>query len=44
VANGIKKRRKGDWKPLSEIVNDFRLLDYATYAKFRGKINMGGVA
>ncbi|MBA3045414.1 MAG: hydroxymethylglutaryl-CoA synthase [Candidatus Thermoplasmatota archaeon] len=44
VTNRIKKLRKKGWKPLSEMVNDYQLLDYATYAKFRGKIRMGGIA
>jgi len=34
--------RKKGWTPLSEQIEKFRLLDYATYAKFRGKIRMEG--
>jgi len=41
VTGRIKGHRKGPWKPLSGYVENYRLLDYATYAKFRGKIRMG---
>ena len=43
VTNNITKYRKNAWTPLSRYIENFQLLDYATYAKFRGKINMGGV-
>jgi len=43
VKDAIKKHRKNEWQPLSDLVENYELLDYATYAKFRGKINMGGV-
>lgn len=31
------------WKPLGQLVENYVELDYATYAKFRGKIKLGGV-
>ncbi len=43
VNDSIIKYRNEQWTPLSHYIENFELLDYATYAKFRGKINMGGV-
>jgi hydroxymethylglutaryl-CoA synthase len=42
VTDEIEKHRKGNWAPLSRYIEDYQTLDYATYAKFRGKIHMGG--
>ncbi len=42
VTRNIEEHRKGSWTPLSRFIENYRLLDYATYAKFRGKIHMGG--
>ncbi len=43
VKDTITKYQSGSWCSLSKGLEKFHLLDYATYAKFRGKINMGGV-
>ncbi len=42
VKDSITEHRKREWIGLSHFVDNYDLLDYATYAKFRGKINMGG--
>jgi hydroxymethylglutaryl-CoA synthase len=42
VTDRIKECRRNSWMPLSEYTDDYELLDYATYAKFRGKIKLGG--
>lgn len=42
VTDKIKECRQNGWKPLSEYIDNYELLDYATYAKFRGKIKLGG--
>jgi hydroxymethylglutaryl-CoA synthase len=43
VKDSITKYKSEGWTPLSHYIENYELLDYATYAKFRGKINMGGV-
>jgi len=44
VKDNIKKHRKGEWIPLNHYIDNYCycLLDYATYAKYRGKLKMGG--
>lgn len=43
VKDTITKYRSEGWSSLSNMIENFVSLDYATYAKFRGKIKMGGV-
>jgi hydroxymethylglutaryl-CoA synthase len=43
VKDSIGEHRSGGWLSLGKTLEHYHLLDYATYAKFRGKINMGGV-
>ncbi len=43
VTDRIEDFRKGEWASLSQDFENIHYLDYANYAKFRGKIKMGGV-